>query len=247
MEIKDREVIAQYCAAILDLHSLCVAKELDKENYKSRIQTFRDSFLAVYDLKVDGVKRDLVAATLKVHVAFDHVEQFMDMTVQTMYTADTSPTESTHAALAATQRRHNLQSSHNQGTEKQLKKLTSSIKFQNYRNDFVTNNNEMEEPNLMIDLDNSGTVLASSLVGDSQVEDGHYKAKYEELRIQFENQQRILSDYEAKLISRDQVSYFFLFFFYTCQYIFFQENQALREANRRLEITIRGFSNNNIQ
>ena len=185
----------------------CVAKELDKENYKSRIQTFRDSFLAVYDLKVDGVKRDLVAATLKVHVAFDHVEQFMDMTVQTMYTADTSPTESTHAALAATQRRHNLQSSHNQGTEKQLKKLTSSIKFQNYRNDFVTNNNEMEEPNLMLGLeDSAGTVLASSLVGDSQVEDGNYKAKYEELRLQFKKQQRILSDYEAKLISREPAS-----------------------------------------
>ena len=28
---------------------------------------------------------------------------------------------------------------------------------------------------------------------------------YEELRLQFENQQRVLSDYEAKLSSRDQV------------------------------------------
>ena len=71
----------------------------------------------------------------------------------TMYTADTSPTESTHSALVKTQMRHNLQSSHNKDTEKQLQKLTSSIKFHNYRNEFVTNNNEVEEPNLMLPWD----------------------------------------------------------------------------------------------
>ena len=203
MEIEDREVIAQYCAAILDLHSLCVAKELDKENYKARIQAFRDSFYAVYDLKVNGKKRDLVAATLKVHVAFDHVEQYMDMTGEIMYTADTSPTESTHAAVAANQRRHGLQTSHNQGTEKQLNRLTSLVKFHNFRGDFVTNNNDEEELNLMVD--NPDTVLASSLVGDSQMEDGHYKARCEELQAQVESQQRIISDYQAELQRKDQV------------------------------------------
>ena len=193
-----REVIAEYCAAILDLHSLSVAKQLDTENYRDRIQIFRDSFLAVYDLK-----RDLVAATLKVHVAFEHVEQYMEMTGHTMYTGDTSPTESTHSALVKTQVRHNLQSSHNQGTEKQLKKLTSSIRFHNYRNDFITNNNEVEELNLM--LDDPGTVMASTLVGDNKMEDGHYKAKCEELQVQVENQQKIISDYQAELQRKEQV------------------------------------------
>ena len=45
-EIEDREVIAAYCAAILDFHGLCVAKELDP-GYKARIQNFRDRFFAV--------------------------------------------------------------------------------------------------------------------------------------------------------------------------------------------------------
>ena len=109
----------------------------------------------------------------------------------TMYTADTSPTESTHSALVKTQMRHNLQSSHNKDTEKQLQKLTSSIKFHNYRNEFVTNNNEVEEPNLMLPWD--------TVVGDSNMEDGHYKAKCEELQALVENQQKITSDYQAEL------------------------------------------------
>ena len=129
----------------------------------------------------------------------------------TMYTADTSPSESNHSALVKTQMRHNLQSSHNKGTEKQLQKLTSSIKFHNYRNDFITNNNDVEEPDLM--LDDPGTVMASSLVGDSTMEDGHYKAKYEELKLQMENQQKLLADYEAKLARRDQVLCFYKYMF----------------------------------
>ena len=127
----------------------------------------------------------------------------MDMTGETMYTADTSPTESTHAAVAATQRRHGLQTSHNQGTEKQLNRLTSLVKFHNFRGDFVTNNNDEEKLNLMVD--NPDTVLASSLVGDSQMEDGHYKARWEEAQAQVESQQRIISDYQAELQRKDQV------------------------------------------
>ena len=123
-----------------------------------------------------------------------------------MYTADTSPTESTHSALMKTQMRHNLQSSHNQGTEKQLKKLTSSVKFHNYRNNFITNNNDEEEPNLM--LDDPGTVMASSLVGDSNMEDGTYKAKCEELQALVQNQQKVISDQQAELQRKEQVYFF---------------------------------------
>ena len=31
------------------------------------------------------------------------------------------------------------------------------------------------------------------------MEDGHYRAKYEALRLQMENKQKILADYEAEL------------------------------------------------
>ena len=124
-----------------------------------------------------------------------------------MSAADTPPTESTHSALMKTQMRHNLRSSHNQGTDKQLQRLTSSIKFHNYRNDFITNNNEVEEPDLM--LDDPGTIMASSLVGDSSMEDGHYKAKCEELQALVQNQQKVMSDQQAELQRKEQV-YIFL-------------------------------------
>ena len=88
----------------------------------------------------------------------------------------------------------------------------------------------------MPDTDDPGTVLASSLVRDSQVEDGHYKAKYEELRLRFENQQRILSDYEAKLFSREQVSYFYLFLFIIYNYpSIFSGEGGQQEAGARYQ------------
>ena len=54
-------------------------------------------------------------------------------------------------------------------------------------------------------VDNPDTVLASSLVGDSRMEDGHYKARWEESQAQVESQQRIISDYQAELQRKDQV------------------------------------------
>ena len=40
----------------------------------------------------------------------------------------------------------------------------------------------------------------ASLAGDSTMEDGHYRAKYEALlRLQMENKKKILADYEAEL------------------------------------------------
>ena len=56
-------------------------------------------------------------------------------------------------------------------------------------------------PNLM--LDEPGTVLASSLVGDSQMEDGHYKTKCEKLELQVEAQQKIISNKEAELSDKE--------------------------------------------
>ena len=65
-------------------------------------------------------KCDLVAATVKVHIAFSHVEEYMDATGKTLYTADCSPTESTHSAFAKTQHRHGFQVTHNFGTESHI-------------------------------------------------------------------------------------------------------------------------------
>ena len=45
----------------------------------------------------------------------------------------------------------------------------------------------------------------ASLAGDSTMEDGHYRAKYEALRLQMKNKQKILADYEAELARKDQV------------------------------------------
>ena len=39
----------------------------------------------------------------------------------------------------------------------------------------------------------------ASLAGDSTMEDGHYRAKYEALRLQMENKKKVLADYEAEL------------------------------------------------
>ena len=153
--------IAAYCAAILDFHGLCVAKELDP-NYKARIQNFRDRFFAVYDLQVFGEKRDLVAATVKIHICFSHVETYMDETGNTLATADCSSTESTHSAFAKTQQRHGFQVSHNFRTESHEARLLGTVKYHNGRNDFITNDESpldvMPEP---------GVIMASSLTDDT--------------------------------------------------------------------------------
>ena len=57
-------------------------------------------------------------------------------------------------------------------------------------------------------LDDPGTVMASTLVGDSSVEDGHYKVKCEELQALVENQQKIISDYQVELQRKEQVCIF---------------------------------------
>ena len=200
-EIEDREVIAAYCAAILDFYGLCVAKQLDP-NYKARIQNFRDKFFAVYDLKVFGEKRDLVAATVKVHIAFSHVEEYMDATGQSLYTADCSSTESTHGAFAKTQQRHGFQVTHNFGTESHEARLLSTVKFHNARNDFITN--EVAEPPVLVP--DPGVVMASTLTGDSTPatqEAALYKTRCQELEHQIEEQQKIISDYEAAKVNSD--------------------------------------------
>ena len=201
-EVEDREVIAAYCAAILDFHGLCVAKELDP-HYKARIQNFRDRFFAVYDLKGFGEKRDLVAATVKIHICFSHVETYMDETGNTLATADCSSTESTHSAFAKTQQRHGFQVSHNFGTESHEARLLGTVKYHNGRNDFITNDESpldvMPEP---------GVIMASSLTDDTtpvtQEQATLYRSRCQELEQRVEAQQKIISDYEAAQLNTNQ-------------------------------------------
>ena len=150
-------------------------------------------------------KCDLVAATVKVHIAFSHVEEYMDATGKTLYTADCSSTESTHGAFAKTQHRHGFQVSHNFGTESHKARLLGTLKFHNARNDFITN--EVEDPDVL--MPEPGVIMASSLTDDStaatQEEAALYRSRCKELEHQVEVQEKIISDYEAAKVHSDLV------------------------------------------
>ena len=153
-------------------------------------------------------KCDLVAATVKVHIAFSHVEEYMDATGKTLYTADCSSTESTHGAFAKTQHRHGFQVSHNFGTESHEARLLGTVKFHNARNDFITN--EVAEPPVLVP--DPGVVMASTLTGDStpasQEEAALYKTRCQELEHQVEAQHQEITDLRAQLNIREQVLIF---------------------------------------
>lgn len=119
-------VISQYLESLRDLHRMCVKKTYSPD-HQTYIDNFEERFKVVKDL-------GLVNFTTKVHIILHHIPTYMRETGQSLYSADTSCTESTHSGLKTCQTVHNLLSTHNLGTPGQQYRLKRSIMRYNWKN-----------------------------------------------------------------------------------------------------------------
>ena len=118
--------ISQYLRSLRELHKMSVKKQYT-ENHMDYINTFADRFKVVRDLK-------LVSFTVKCHIILHHFGPFMSQTKMSLYTADTSPQESTHSGFYNCQRAHGLLTSHDLGSPTHQSRLKRSMLRYNWNN-----------------------------------------------------------------------------------------------------------------
>ena len=118
--------VCSYLRSLRTLHGCCVAKTR-RSDYIETIQSFRDHFDEVYDLR-------LVSFTNKIHTCYDHLEDYMSSTGRSLYMGDCSCTESSHSRLRKTQETSNLNTRRNIGGKRHIQKLRTSIIMNNVKN-----------------------------------------------------------------------------------------------------------------
>ena len=124
--VPNGHLISQYLRSLRELHKMCVKKTFTSD-YQTYIDSYINSFKVVRDM-------GLVNFTTKVHIIVHHLSYYMRETGQSLYSADTSCTESTHSGLKSCQTVHNLLSTHGLGTPGQQYRLKRSIMRYNWNN-----------------------------------------------------------------------------------------------------------------
>ena len=122
--------VCSYLRSLRALHECCVAKTR-RSDYTEIIQSFRDQFDEVYDLR-------LVSFTNKIHTCYHHIEDYMSSTGRSLYTCDTSCTESSHSRLRKVQETSNLNTRRNVGGKRHIQKLRTSLIMNNVKNGHPT-------------------------------------------------------------------------------------------------------------
>ena len=89
-EIIDHGVeVTQCLRSLRELHKMCVKKTYS-EDHEAFIEDYANKFKVMRDLK-------LMSFTTKSHIILHHISYYMSETGLSLYTADTSPQESTHS------------------------------------------------------------------------------------------------------------------------------------------------------
>ena len=141
--IANGQQISQYLRSLRELHKMVIKKEFT-ENHQDFIDDFAEKFQVVRELK-------LVSFTTKCHIILHHIGYYMRETGQSLYTADTSPTESTHSGFKNNQVVHNLLSMHQLGSPGQQLRLKRSMMRYNWKNlsfDLREKEPKLEAPDL---------------------------------------------------------------------------------------------------
>ena len=118
--------VTRYLRSMRELHRMAVRKEYSQD-HQTFINHFEECFRVVFNL-------GLVNFTTKVHIIIHHMGYYMRTTKESLYSADTSATESSHSGLLNLQRIHGLLSTHNLGTPDQQKRLKRSLMRYNWGN-----------------------------------------------------------------------------------------------------------------
>ena len=99
------------------------------------IQHFRQCFL-----KVHRLEEVVISMTTKVHIAFHHIQEFMDHTGLTLYHADCSFTESSHGRLRRIEESACTKTNSNMGSVRHVKYNSTNVarfNFANYEGDLM--------------------------------------------------------------------------------------------------------------
>ena len=124
--IPNRLEVTRYLRSMRELHRMTVKKEYSPD-HQSYIDKFEECFRVVFDI-------GLINFTTKIHIIVHHMGYYMRTTQESLYSADTSATESTHSGLKNLQRVHNLLSTHFLGTPGQQYRLKRSLMRYNWGN-----------------------------------------------------------------------------------------------------------------
>ena len=124
--IPNGAVVTQYLRSLRELHKMVVKKQYT-ENHQDYIDTFAERFKEVRELK-------LVSFTVKCHIILHHFGPYMSQMKMSLYTADTSPQESTHSAFYLCQRAHALLTAHDLGSPTHQSRLKRSMMRYNWKN-----------------------------------------------------------------------------------------------------------------
>ena len=99
------------------------------------IQHFRQCFL-----KVHRLEEVVISMTTKVHIAYHHIQEFMDHTGLTLYHADCSFTESSHGRLRRIEESACTKTNSNMGSVRHVKYNSTNVarfNFANYEGDLM--------------------------------------------------------------------------------------------------------------
>ncbi len=118
--------ITRYVRSMRELHKMVIKKAYSPD-HQTYIDNFEECFKVVWGL-------GLVTFTTKVHIILHHFSYYMSETQESLYSSDTSATESTHSGLKNLQKVHNLLSTHNLGSPRQQYRLKRSLMRYNWGN-----------------------------------------------------------------------------------------------------------------
>ena len=118
--------VTQCLRSLRELHKMCVKKDYSPD-HQDYIDDYARKFKVMRSLK-------LMSFTTKSHIILSHIGYYMTKTKLSLYTADTSATESTHSGFKTSQKVHNLLSMHQLGSPGQQSRLKRSMMRHNWKN-----------------------------------------------------------------------------------------------------------------
>jgi hypothetical protein len=113
-----------YMKSIKQLHSVCIASELN--DYKYAIENFKTNFDILYD-------QHNINMTLKIHVIVDHFQDYFDWTKKTFKFTNGEFMESIHSTVKRAEMQHGLKVTRHLGSPMHIEKSLKSIVWHNSR------------------------------------------------------------------------------------------------------------------
>ena len=120
--------VSEYLRTVRQVYEMSINKDLDP-NHEKVVERFKEKFNVLHnnpDIKLSH--------TPKIHTIFEHLCQYFKMTNQTLRNTSEAYCETTHQALAASEKTHRLRTRRFLGTKNHLARLLYSTCIFNFVN-----------------------------------------------------------------------------------------------------------------